>query len=131
MFKGRHIDFLTPKKRRFCFKHENLGEDKRFWQAVKSFEMLNNFTRILQKNFWKNQKNEKNKGAALWPKNQYFRDISAGLSPSAEMVNFLNNKSYVIYKNMRFSDHVNLKNKKSKKAGYAYGSRTNFLLRFF
>jgi hypothetical protein len=73
--------------------------------------MLNNFTRILQKNFWKNQKN---KGAALWPKNQYFRDISAGLSPSAEMMNFLNNKSYVIYKNMRFSDHVNLKNKKSK-----------------
>ena len=65
----------------------------------------------------KNSKNEKNKGAALRPKNQYFRDISAGLSPSAEMMNFLNNKSYVIYKNMRFSDHVNLKNKKSKKAG--------------
>src|ERR1700752_1185064 len=87
--------------------------------------MLNNFTRILQKNFWKNQKMKKKFGgrAALRPKNQYFRDISAGLSPSAEMMNFVNNKSYVIYKNIRFSDHVNLKNKKSKKLATPMFSR--------
>ena len=102
MFEAKTPFFRDQKIDMSSFKHENLGEDKRFWQAVKSSEMLNNFTRILQKNFWKNQKNEKKimGGAALRPKNQYFRDISAGLSPSAEMMSFLNNKSGMIYKTM-------------------------------
>ena len=39
-------------------------------------------------------------GGKNFEKNHYFEDISAGLSPRAEMMIFLNNNLGMIYKNM-------------------------------